>query len=45
MQFIEHDAPERAEQKRRVRAGEQQRKLFRRRQQDVGRVATLPLAL
>ena len=45
MQFVEHDAPERAEQVRRVGRGEEQRKLLRRGQQDVRRVAPLALAL
>jgi hypothetical protein len=45
VQFVEHDALERAEQERRIGAGEQQRKLLRRRQQNVGRVAALALAL
>ena len=35
MQFVEHDAPERAEQVRRVGRGEQQRQLLGRGQQDV----------
>ena len=45
MQLVEHDAPERAEQIRRVGRGEQQRQLLRRGQQDVGRIAALALAL
>ena len=45
MQFVEHDALERAEQIRRVGGGQQQRKLLRRRQQDVRRIAALALAL
>ena len=45
MQFVEHDALERAEQIRRVGAGEQQRQLLRRGEQDVRRIAALALAL
>ena len=45
MQFVEHDAPERAEQIGRVGDGQQQRELLRRGQQDVGRIAALALAL
>ena len=45
MQFVEHDALERAEQIRRIGGGEQQRELLRRRQQNVGRIAALALAL
>ena len=45
MQFVEHDAAQRAEQIGRVGAGQQQRQLLRRGQQDVGRIAALALAL
>src|ERR1700691_4211325 len=44
MQLIENDALERAEQIGSVGGGEQQRELFRRRQQDFGRIAALALA-
>ena len=43
MQFVEHDALERREQKRRVVRRQQQRQLFRRGQQNVRRIAPLPL--
>ncbi len=43
MQLVEHHAPERAEQIRRVGRGEQQRKLLGRGEQDVRRMASLPL--
>ena len=43
MQFIEHDALERGKQERRVVRCQQQRQLLRRRQQNVGRIASLPL--
>ncbi len=43
MQFVENDAFERAEQIRCVGGGEQQRQLLRRCQQDLRRVAALPL--
>ena len=45
MQFVEDHALERAEQIGRVGGGEQQRQLLRRRQQDLRRIAPLPLAL
>ena len=45
MQLVEHDAAQRAEQERRVRRGEDQRELLRRREQDVRRIAALALAL
>ncbi len=45
MQFVENDALERAEQIRRIGGSEQQRQLFRRRQQNIGRIAALALAL
>ena len=45
MQFVEHDAPKRAEQIGRIGGGEQQRELLRRGEQNVGRVAALALAL
>ena len=45
MQFVEHHALERAEQIRRIGAGQQQRELLRRREQNVGRIAALALAL
>ncbi len=45
MQFVEHDAPECAEHVGRIGACEQQRKLLRRGEQDVGRIPPLPLAL
>ena len=45
MQLVEHDAPQRAEQIRRVGRGEQQRELLRRGEQDVRRIAALALAL
>ena len=44
MQFVEHNAPERAEHVRRIGAREQQRKLLRRGEQDVGRIPALALA-
>ena len=44
MQLVENDAPERAEQIRRVGGSEQQRELLRRRQQDIRRIAALALA-
>ena len=43
MQLVEHDALERGEQKRRVVGRQQQRQLFRRGEQDVRRIAPLPL--
>ena len=43
MQLVEHDAFERGEQKRRVVRRQQQRQLFRRGEQDVRRIAPLPL--
>ena len=43
MQLVEHDPPERAEQERRVVGGQQQRELLRRGQQDIRRIAPLPL--
>ncbi len=43
MQFVQHHALERAEQKRRVGTGEQQRDLFRRGEQNVRRIAALAL--
>ena len=43
MQLVEHDALERSEQERRVVGGQQQRQLLRRGEQDVRRVAPLPL--
>ena len=43
VQFVEHDAPQRREQGRRVGAGDEQGELFGRRQQDVGRRAALAL--
>ena len=45
VQLVEHDALEAAEQIGRVGAGQQQRELFGRGQQDVGRIAALALAL
>ena len=45
MQFVEHDALERAEQVRRVGRGEDQRQLLGRGEQDVRRIAALALAL
>ena len=45
VQFVEHDAPEVAEQIGRVGAGQQQRQLLGRGEQDVGRIAALALAL
>jgi hypothetical protein len=45
MQFVEHDAAQRSEQERGVGAREQERELLRRREQDVGRITTLPAAL
>ena len=45
MQFVEDHAPERAEQIRRVGGSEQQRKLLRRREKNVGRIASLARAL
>ena len=45
MQLVEHDTLEAAEQVWRIGAGEQQRKLLRRGQQDVRRIAALALAL
>ena len=45
VQLVEHDAPERAEQERRVGRGQDQRKLLGRGEQDVRRVAALALAL
>ncbi len=44
VQFVEHDALQRAEQMRRVGAAQQQRELFGRRHQNVGRIAALALA-
>jgi hypothetical protein len=43
MQFVEHDAPERGKQKRRVIRRQQQGQLFGRGQQNVRRIAPLPL--
>ena len=43
MQFVEHDALERGEQKRRVVRRQQQRQLFRRGEQNIRRIAPLPL--
>ena len=45
MQFVEHNAPERAEHVRRIGACEQQRKLLRRGEQNVGWIPALALAL
>ena len=45
MQFVEDHAFERAEQIGRIGGRQQQRQLLRRRQQDLGRIAPLPLAL
>ncbi len=44
MQLVEHHTLERAEQIRRISGGEQQRELFRRGEQNVGRIAALALA-
>ena len=44
MQLVEHDALQRAEQERRIVGRQQQRQLFRRRQQNIRRVAALPLS-
>src|SRR5581483_7742428 len=44
MQFVEHHAPERAEQIGCIGRRQQQRQLLRRRQQYVGRVAALSLS-
>ena len=43
MQLVEHDALQRREQKRRVVGRQQQRQLLRRGEQDVRRIAPLPL--
>ena len=43
MQFVEHDALQRGEQKRRVVRRQQQRQLFRRGEQNIRRIAPLPL--
>ena len=43
MQLVEHDALERRKQKRRVVGRQQQRQLLRRGEQDVRRIAPLPL--
>ena len=43
MQFVEHDALERGEQERRVVGRQQQRQLLGRGEQDVRRIAPLPL--
>ena len=43
VQFVEHDALQRAEQERRVVGGQQQRELLGRGQQDIRRIAPLPL--
>ena len=43
MQFVEHDALQRREQIRRIVGGEQQRQLFRRGEQNIRRIAPLPL--
>ena len=43
MQFVEHDALERGKQKRRVVGRQQQRQLFRRGEQNIRRIAPLPL--
>ena len=45
MQLVEHEAAQPAEQKRRVGARQQQRELLGRRQQNVGRIPSLPAAL
>ena len=45
MQFIEDDALERTEQEGCVGTCQKERKLLRRRQQNIGRIAPLPLAL
>ena len=45
MQLVEHDAPQRAEQERRVGRRQDQRKLLRRRHENVRRIAALTLAL
>ncbi len=45
MQLVEDHPLERTEQIRRVGGGKQQRQLFRRRQQNLRRIAALPLAL
>ena len=45
VQFVEHDAAQRAEQVRRIRRAEDQRKLLGRGEQDVRRIAALALAL
>ncbi len=43
MQLVEHDALQRAEQERRIVGGQQQRQLFGRGQQNIRRIAPLPL--
>ena len=43
VQFVEHDAPERAEQLVRIGVAQQQRQLLGRGQQDLRRIETLPL--
>ena len=43
MQFVEHDALERGEQKRRIVGRQQQRQLLGRGEQDIRRIAPLPL--
>ena len=43
MQLVEHDALQRRKQKRRVVGGQQQRQLLGRGQQDIRRIAPLPL--
>jgi hypothetical protein len=45
VKLVEDDASERSEQERSIGGGEQQRKLLRRGEQDVGRIAALALAL
>ena len=45
VQFVENDPLERAEQIRRIGGCEQERQLFRRRQQNIRRIAPLALAL
>ena len=45
MQFVEHDAAQRAEHVRRIGGSQQQRQLLRRGEQNVGRIAALTLPL
>src|SRR5262245_15540209 len=45
MQFVEYDAPERAKHVGRISARDEQRKLLRRGEQDVGRITPLTLTL